>query len=564
MDATSVIRSITISDGTTVALPEQGVVLLVGPNNAGKSQALRDIARQATSKSRDGVVVTASDVSYVGSKSDLLETFEKDKAIIRAPGSDDRVSVGKSEMPLSQLLALWSGSNQHHVGGYFLQHADTESRLNASRPVGALNLYEKNPSHPLHRLYMRQDLEVRLNGICREAFDKGLILDTWAGGSSWALRVGELAPPNSSRPDQKYLEELRELPLLHTQGDGMRSMMGLLLNLMTGHQSISLVDEPEAFLHPPQARFLGKLLSEDTSESLRTIFLSTHSSDVVHGVLEGSANTTVVRLRRQGNTNEAAVLDNDAVRKLWSDPLLRYSNLLEGLFTDAVVVCESDADCKFFASIRDTLSATEVDTRRADILFTSCGGKSRMHVAVESLRAASVPVAVVGDFDVLNDWPTLSRLVKSAGGNPLDFEPDWRILSGALTAKARTPSVIGMKEAVAKAFEAVTEVTTKSLAPVREALKIENGWDRVKNTGLTGVPKGDAYLAASRLLDGLGAIHIHLLPVGEMEDLVPMVSGHGPAWLAEVLERRLHEGPDGDSARGFFNEVIQSIAPGAE
>jgi hypothetical protein len=336
-------------------------------------------------------------------------------------------------------------------------------------------------------------------------------------------------------------------------------MIGLLLALMTGHQSISLIDEPEAFLHPPQARFLAKLLSEDSISGGRTAFLSTHSADIVHGVLEGPAPTTVVRLRRNGASNDAAVLDNDAVRRLWSDPLLRYSNLLEGLFTDAVVVCESDADCKFFASIRDTLPASIGDTRRPDLLFTSCGGKHRMHVGMAALRAASVPVAAIGDFDVLNDWGTLSRLIDSAGGDPAAFEADWKILSAALTADSRTPSVAGMKEAVHAAFEGVSEITTRSLAPVREALKIESGWDRVKNAGLAGVPKGDAYNAAARLIDNLKAIRIHIVPVGEMEDFIPAVGGHGPGWLADLLDKKLHESDSGDSARAFFAAVLASV-----
>jgi hypothetical protein len=319
-----------------------------------------------------------------------------------------------------------------------------------------------------------------------------------------------------------------------------------------------LIDEPEAFLHPPQARFLAKLLSEDSAAAERVAFLSTHSSDIVHGALEGSGQTTVVRLRRNGDLNSAAVLDNDAIKRLWNDPLLRYSNLLEGLFTDAVVICESDADCKYFASVRDTLPV-EPGARRPDILFASCGGKSRMHIGVEALRAASVPVAVIGDFDVLNDWSLLSRLIEKAGGDPSQFETDWRILSAALTSTSRTPSVAGMKEAVDTAFETVTEITPKALSAVREAMKIENGWDRVKNSGLSGVPKGDSYRSATRILDGLRGLGIHLIPVGEMEDFIPSVGGHGSAWLGEVLEAGLHERSESDAAREFLSEALTLI-----
>ncbi|MBN9157054.1 AAA family ATPase [Microbacterium sp.] len=564
MSATTAITSLTLNDGTRVDLQESGVVLFVGPNNAGKSQALRDIAKIATSGDTTGVVVRSAAVEYRGTAEELIEQMTDDRAIINSPTTGAVVDLGDGSIqPVSNIQSWWGGVASHILGRYFVFLADTESRLHASKPTSALDLYTRNPSHPLHRLYLSPALDARLQSISRDAFDRGLILDVWAGGSQWALRVGEIDTPNSPRPDQDYLDALRALPLLHEQGDGVRSMIGLLLTLLTGHQSISLVDEPEAFLHPPQARFLARLLSDDAASESRAVFLSTHSSDIVHGTLEGAAPTTVIRLRRSGDVNEAAVLDNEAVRRLWSDPLLKYSNLLEGLFTDAVVVCESDADCKFFASIRDTLEPASIDARRPDILFTSCGGKHRMHVGLEALRAASVPVVVIGDFDVLNDWGVLSQLIVKAGGTAGEFEKDWRVLNSALTSNARTPSVAGMREAVAAAFDQVTEITPKSLTPVREALKIENGWDRVKNSGLAGVPKGDPYNAASRLLSALRELRIFLIPLGEMEDFVPGVSGHGPAWLSDVLEQRLHESSVGDPARHFFRDVLAAISGAA-
>lgn len=504
------------------------------------------------------MVILEAKMDHSGTSEDLLETLQQDQAIVRSATRGDRVDLGKSgKQPVGNVLQWWSGGNYHIVSGYFVLLADTETRLLASKPAPALNLYDKDPVMPAQRLYERRDIETRLDQISREAFGRGLVLDTWAGGSEWALRVGEIEAPVSPRPDQGFLDSLKALPLLHQQGDGVRSMIGLLLTLLTGHQTISLIDEPEAFLHPPQARFLAKILSEDALTTERLVVLGTHSSDIVHGVLEGDAPTTVVRIVRDGEVNRASVLDNEAVRRLWSDPLLRYSNLLEGLFTDAVIVCESEADCKFFASIRDTLEQKDGISRRPDVLFTSCGGKHRMRVGVEALRAASVPVSVVGDFDVLNDWSVLERLISAAGGVPDQFRSDWRILDAALQSDSRTPSVVGLKEAVKAAMDGLTDVSTKSLRPVRDALKIETGWDRVKNTGVSGVPKGGPHKAAQRLLERLATLGIFLIPVGEMEDFVPDIAHHGSMWVSGVLESRLHE--SAEAAQEFLSSVLASL-----
>lgn len=94
--------------------------------------------------------------------------------------------------------------------------------------------------------------------------------------------MGETPPfeHDSGVPAAGYLTALRALPLLEQQGDGMRSYMGLLLHILGGAHQITLIDEPEAFLHPPQARLLGRTLA-NRSVGRQQVFLATHSVDVV-------------------------------------------------------------------------------------------------------------------------------------------------------------------------------------------------------------------------------------------------------------------------------------------
>lgn len=49
-----------LNDGTVVDLPDRGVVLIVGPNNAGKSQFLRDVAKLVSSPAETAVVVVGA------------------------------------------------------------------------------------------------------------------------------------------------------------------------------------------------------------------------------------------------------------------------------------------------------------------------------------------------------------------------------------------------------------------------------------------------------------------------------------------------------------------------
>jgi predicted ATP-dependent endonuclease of OLD family len=106
-----------------------------------------------------------------------------------------------------------------------------------------------------------------------------------------------------------------------------------MLAVRTAQYPIVLVDEPEAFLHPPQARLLGRKLATEGATGTQIVG-ATHDSDVLQGILDAQdVPVGVVRLVRDGNVNRASVLAPDDLRQIWRDPLLRYSNVLEGLFT---------------------------------------------------------------------------------------------------------------------------------------------------------------------------------------------------------------------------------------
>src|SRR5690606_12158093 len=129
-----------------------------------------------------------------------------------------------------------------------------------------------------------------------------------------------------------------------------------LLHALVVEHPVVLIDEPEAFLHPPQARLLGQMLVKEAPEN-RQLFVATHSSDFLRGLLDtDSSRVRVVRIQRVGDVNPIKELDNEGVKNVWGDPILRYSNILDGLFHSKVIVCEGDADCRFYAATMDAVS----------------------------------------------------------------------------------------------------------------------------------------------------------------------------------------------------------------
>ena len=243
--------------------------------------------------------------------------------------------------------------------------------------VPSFNVRMDAPENPIQVLFKDEGIERRLSVLFQSVFGVEVILNRSAGtflplhcGKRPQLEDGE------DRASRGYVDRLFQLPLLNDQGHGMRSFAGCLMATLASPSLVQLIDEPEAFLHPPQARLIGNLFATEKPD-WRQLIMATHSGDLLRGVLDSeSKNVNIIRLTRAGTANRARQLDVDDIRRLWSDPILRFSNVLDGLFHDSVVVCESDADCRFYAAVLKAIDGP--DEPQPDAFFASSGGKDRV------------------------------------------------------------------------------------------------------------------------------------------------------------------------------------------
>ena len=111
---------------------------------------------------------------------------------------------------------------------------------------------------------MDDKLAERISGHFRHAFGQDLF-PFRAGGSQFPLYVG-VKPEKATGEDEltkSFVQRVKaQATTLDSQGDGMRSFATVLLYvLVADNHSIQFLDEPEAFLHPPQARLVGELIA---------------------------------------------------------------------------------------------------------------------------------------------------------------------------------------------------------------------------------------------------------------------------------------------------------------
>lgn len=369
-------------------------------------------------------------------------------------------------------------------------------------------------------------------------------------GPQPALEEGE------DRVSRGYLARVEALPLLQSQGDGIKGFAGVLFATSVGAETVVLIDEPELFLHPPQAYFLGRALGAHTAE--RQLWIASHNSNFLRGLLEShSQRLKIIRLERTGNQNVPHLLGTAQLEELWSNPLLRYSNAFDGLFHDQVVICESDTDCRFYSAVLDSIPF--VDGKKPDALFLPCGGKDRLNVIVSALVRLNVTVKVIADFDILSTDQVLKKVVESFGKDWSVLKRAWGILDNDMKSKKAEKSVEEIRDEIVAVLDQNAKspnLPKKAREEILNSLKSSSPWGIAKRAGKSYIPSGQATQAYNELNKELKGIGIFIVEVGELESFVRSVGGHATDWVFSVLQKDLVNDQELSEARDFVKEIV--------
>lgn len=520
------ISQLTFSDGSTFSLQRNEKIILVGPNNSGKSQSLREIL----SICRDGktehtFVVKALDVSKDGTLEQLQNFLNSEAEYIGDFYRYKDWNLHESNVPFWNQPYL---KNQLLNG--FIKNIAANDRLLICAQQKSISLGEQK-TKPQHVLYDDSSLMQKISSLFKRAFGKELMFD-FRGGSQLPIHVGQL--PDSSLVDRvsdDYVEEVRKQPLLDQQGDGMKSYAGILFETIVSDLDITLIDEPEAFLHPPQMRRLGETLA---SEMQGQLFVATHSSDILRGFLEGTkGNLRILRISRQDNINVVMEASGETIKGLWEKPELRYSNALEGIFHEQTIICEDDSDCRLINSVADHLAVNSQD-QWLDTAYVPTGGKHGVAKVADILRNVGVPVKAVFDIDFLSEEQLVKKTTQSFGGDWNEISVLWKRVDSAVREGVTAKSIPEIKEDIIKIINNSNEDSLPK-GNIVEALKQGKPWNVVKKYGERGIPRGEAQANYKQLKNKLEEIGIYLVPVGEIENFCPDIGSHGPKFVTKLL-----------------------------
>lgn len=517
-------------------LSPKDIVVFVGPNNSGKSRILKDVYL-LSGKGKNPIVLQS--LSVKKNKIDLEEALAVIAEKNTGPGVRDYTFNGKPLYFTSTSQRNYDSSNTFDdYIDLFVCNLDTEARLQICNPQESIRR-EDAKKHPIH--YVARDPELRkwLSDNFKACFGESIIPDTFDGNSLPLL----MGPPirfdidfeDEQDRSEAYAKELAKYPRINEQGDGIRSFVGILLYLMMQNYSIYLMDEPDSFLHPPQAKLMGSIIANSLDETQQA-FISTHSDELIKGLLEAAPDRVkIVRVTRTGNDNHISILNNEDIVAIWKDPLLRYSNIMSSLFYEKVVLCESDSDCRLYSLIDSYLKQSF--GKYSDTLFIHCGGKDRMPKIIKALKSLDIDTKVIVDLDVLKSKETLFRIISNMGLEIVPFKQKYESLKNEVFKNGDT-STIPKSEIISIIELGEGEnLELTQIRQIKQLFKRMNKWDGLKSMGINKMDDPKAKGILEDLIMNLNLNSIYLVPVGELENFVPSINGHGNEWVDKVLNQ---------------------------
>ncbi|AIU72329.1 hypothetical protein AT03_07965 [Hafnia alvei FB1] len=521
------LEKIIFKSGSTSSEPPLEVSLspltiFVGPNNSGKSRALIEIENKLSKGDEvDGdiiseITIRPLDVECIVNDLESIRRMKKDHENIPS----DYVPIEKisyktstlvsDNINLSQLLTEAVNPNirpRYSLAKYlslYLMRLDGQSRLSLINEQNSVDLQQPSFNN-LASIFKDNNEREKIRAIVFDAFGKYFVIDPTKMGSL-RIRLSDRAPLNETEEKgwgNDSVDFHSQATLISEASDGVKAFVGMMITLIAGSPKITLIDEPEAFLHPSLSSKLGKEITKIQASTDKNVFISTHSASFLMGCVQGGVSLNIVRLTYDGKNGTARVLTKEQLIPLMRNPLLRSIGVLNALFYNYVIVTEADADRAFYQEINERLLLNGDSRGIEGCLFLNAQNKQTVWDIVKPLRELGIPSVGIVDIDVLKEGGVVWK----------------KPMNGAFIPEIRHSSLNTEREALKKAFEL-------------------SGMNMKTDGGVSILSPADKEACLS-FFSGLEEYGVFVVPIGEVEAWLHEleISRNKGTWLTNIFEK---------------------------
>jgi len=426
--------------------------------------------------------------------------------------------------------------------------------LQLLKTTPSFNPDTENPQNIIQNLFIQSENEELLKVAFNKAFSMDIMLD-YSGLKDFCLRVAKAFPNIPEDPRKAYLIT-KDFNKIDNQGDGFRSFVGIILSVLFSKNRIILLDEPEAFLHPAQARFLGKWIVDNSDLLEGQLIIATHNANFLNGILSSDKDVDIFRLNRIDDNTKFNLIPPAATEKLAKSPMLSSQRILESIFHKGVVVCEADAD----RTVYQTVSTLVYNNQ--EILFVHSHNKQTLKDVASLLLEAKIPVVVVSDIDLLNDENDFKQLIETFSSQAVEDE--------LLEKRNKIAKIInqGSDEEILKSLKKNLELFIVQLEKKEHTFDGTKGainrikreitkWKSPKSNGIDGFPEV-IQNDVKQLIEALKSHNIYVVPVGELEGWMNVGTKRKNKWIIKALEE-IFKGNTSESLKVFVKELIEKV-----
>ena len=322
-------------------------------------------------------------------------------------------------------------------------------------------------------------------------------------------------------------------------------------------------------LHPPQARAIGRFIGTYGAQPDGCTLVATHSSHVLRGILEINDRVSIIRLSRQQGGFRATHVSPEILTKATRKPLSRSEVILDGLFADGAVLCESDGDRIVYESALQTFPPPLPDLR-----FIPVGGTGGFQETAHLFHSLGIPTAIASDLDLIVKYELPSVVAALRGEEVSDIAQKVIKFRGDLLQELSTLDT----ETVIKRLEVLTQQLKSNLteqnswtpethSELRSGLNLLyrelSPIQGLKLKGVAGVPE-TLQDNLKTLISDLNEHGLFLVPCGELESWIPQlmqgVSRENKSRWATEAARKIEDHEKGENdIWSYIEKIIQHI-----